>query len=532
MFKVMIVDDEFLIRKLVINSIDWRKLTLEVISEAESAEECLKLITIVKPDIIIMDINLPGMTGVEAAKEISMSHPNIEVIILTGHGEFQYAKEAIEAKVISFLLKPLDEDEMVEVLSSTVGKLKKRENKRRTDELYRYRFRKAEALQSIESLIHSSHIMDDEEKITHVENLGGGIMECNRLFIVDVDSPKTGPHDQREMELRKLIAGNVTEELFRNADLSCGFYRLGNEFIGFIKTINLKELTDRVEQVKKSLGEFIESHFDFTVSVGISSPYSELAGISESYKDALTTLNRRFWEGPGGVHIYTPLIRDGNDLQWNKMDMDTLKRRLMTGQYESVKNEIKSCVERAKAAEADRSALLLWLGDLSMAVEEVAASKTGNIRKVLKDRPLLIEEFSRIHFLNDFGVCLLELFEQVVAYLSDTGVITSKLVRAVYDMVEDNYSEETLTLEKVAATLNVNASYLSKAFKKEVGEGLNEYITKRRLNSAADIIRKDRTIQLYEVADQVGYSDPYYFSRCFKKYFGVSPSAYAKGETL
>ena len=121
--RVFLVDDEFLQRALVKKTVDWNSLGMEICGEAEDGEEALKKILEEKPDILIMDINIPYMNGIEVSKKVKVIFPEIQVIILTAYGEFEYAREALSFGAVSFVLKPLDPEELTKELQKCKEKL-------------------------------------------------------------------------------------------------------------------------------------------------------------------------------------------------------------------------------------------------------------------------------------------------------------------------------------------------------------------------------------------------------------------------
>lgn len=123
--KAFLVDDEFLQRKLVKKSVDWQSIGIELCGEAEDGEEALEKIFMLKPDILIMDINIPYVNGIEVSKRVKKVFPETQVIILTAYGEFEYAKEALAFGALSFVLKPLNPKELTSELMKCKEKIQR-----------------------------------------------------------------------------------------------------------------------------------------------------------------------------------------------------------------------------------------------------------------------------------------------------------------------------------------------------------------------------------------------------------------------
>ena len=123
--KAFLVDDEFLQRKLVKKSVDWQSIGIELCGEAEDGEEALEKIFMLKPDILIMDINIPYVNGIEVSKKVKKVFPETQVIILSAYGEFEYAKEALSFGALSFVLKPLNPKELTSELMKCKEKIQK-----------------------------------------------------------------------------------------------------------------------------------------------------------------------------------------------------------------------------------------------------------------------------------------------------------------------------------------------------------------------------------------------------------------------
>lgn len=505
MYKLLIVDDKAIIRKGLIQMIDWPALQVELFGEAENGEKAMQIIKDTKPDIIVTDIKMPVMDGIALLKEVHSTYPDIKTIVISGYDEFEYARQAIKSGSVDYLLKPIDPVDLNESIKKCIqmiyeSKPKKEsdlENKQLTEVLYR--------------LLH---------------NFGG--IAPGVAHIVDYFSKKYNAFCVtiircEGVELKSTICANLPGY---TGNLDTYFIDTAKELITIFcacSTMGTDLLETRIISV---LNNFIGTLDEPSprICAGVGKVCENLSELNSSYDTArevmiyslLTEVN--FIEG---VHLLQ--TKKLSHLPVNDYE-DRLTVSLTSGNVKEVKSILENTLKKGTdSKDVSMVNIRLLLADLCHILLKSDNSMASEIQKFMKD-------INSPDYLLNFGSwdnikkIILNLYELTAKKFLEGTKSKESVVMRIKDFIENNYSSE-IGLEEIAVRFHMNASYLSNLFKKEVGENINGYITRTRIQKAQRLLAEGN-VKTAQVAQMVGYADYTYFHKVFKKVTGMTPKEY------
>ncbi|MCK0470620.1 response regulator transcription factor [Halalkalibacter sp. APA_J-10(15)] len=503
MYKVLIVDDERTVREGLNSLIPWEDYGFQVVGLAKDAETAYSLFRELSPDLVISDIRMYGMNGLDLIKRLREINKVFQCIILSGYADFDYAKRAIQNNVAGYLLKPIYEEELIEYLEKVKKELSKQQAVTELTESEETRKRE----QYVLSLIGSDHHFFSEKEANQFgldwDRYQVLLMKVDNSFEMDTDMFKI----KREVEflINKDVALFVSEP-YVGLVLNASEYRM-------------KEVQQLYQELKLSLDSYAHS---ITYSIG--QVVESLNDVHQSYKSAFQMIQRKFF------YPKEQLLSDGMqiDIQYSEGQfevtdiIDNMYFALDLGVYESLRETTNDMFKWAMQDLSERNVkknivyvMTTVFNKLQKSKEEKEEFFTSMLEKVL-------ELYQQPSF-EDVKKVVNEMMNDVLNELeyADSDHQLKKLLL----LIENKYNEN-LKLEQLAKLFNYNSAYLGKLFKSYTGEYFNTYLDKVRIKNAKKLLLQGQKV--YRVAEIVGYNNVDYFHSKFKKYEGVSPSAYKR----
>lgn len=535
LYRIMIVDDEEEIRLGIIKKIDWEANGFIVVADAENGQEALEKAEKYQPDVIMTDIKMPFMDGLELGKKLVELMPSTKIIVFSGCDDFEYAHQAIKINVVEYVLKPINSIELVDVLKRLKLQLDKEyEEKRNLETLYKHY---VESLPVIREQflvgVLEGRISDSQWK-EQAENLGIDF-KCYYLSVallradgmLSLENEIDNQAIQKEptlipISIKKIVDENMDKYsrfislIYSDMVVVIGNFADKEDTLLFIKGIN--EVCKTYERI-----------MNLTISAGIGYTYTKPSEIRFSYRSAQNALDYRFILGKGKA-IYIDDVEPDNSIQ---LQLDEQEERSMLNAIKiSSEEEITIAIENLFRKFKD---LLLPFNQYRIYLMEIMTS----ILKLVQAYNLDVEEIFGENF-NCYSY--LEAFDsidevqkwitckaiKVNDYIKKERINSSMLlVEKAKQYIKENYMDYDVSVEKLCSKLHVSPTYFSTIFKKETGESFVNYLTTIRLEEAVKLLNTtdDKT---YIISEKVGYPEANYFSYVFKKKFGVSPSKYRK----
>lgn len=529
MLNVIVVDDELLMRIGLQSMINWEENGFQIIGEAANGKEALDIIRRQSPDLIITDIKMPVMDGLELIKEASKLLDTCQYVILSCLDEFHYAKEAIRLGATDYLIKSdIKPHQLQEVLDT----VKKKAATQSTSLLKNYPSL-SEYKESVcymkEKLFKElfSGFVGQEEFLLRCEDhlsLAQGPMVLAKLRVEHFEDIRLKYVEQDERLLRYSIV-NIMEEIIPRKWRKEVFALNSAEYVLIVNIPETGEMSFRAEMnnFTEKILSAMKDFLNIGLTVGISSQSDSFAGLKRAYREADLAIRQLFYEKEDRVQYYqsaTPLYDNvENNYQLSREEEQLFRGLVETGAEDRIEflETLKQKFKREKISEQDiRNTYLRLLSLITSCFP--STPELWNEGRTPYEQLLLEERLEGMHQL------VLQFLEQCLEHFELLGEGQKSYAEQACAIIRSQYAEN-LSLQSVSQQINVNPSYLSRIFKQETGENFVAFLTRVRIEKAQLYLR-DRSLKVYEIADRVGYRNTTYFSKIFKRVTGVSPEEY------
>ena len=534
--KIFLVEDELIIRENIKKSIDWESYGFEFLGDAGDGELAYPMIIKLQPDIVITDIKMPFMDGLELSRAIKKEMPKVKIIILSGYGEFSYAKEALNIGVTDYLLKPVDAVTLMETLDK-VGEIIYRERaEEESINQYKLEMEENAANSKRHFFMELCTKVLDEEYIAHKSSRLNMELKANFYNIILL-----------KLFCAELEFAAYSEELF-NAEKEL-FIRFANHpryqyfdhlIIGsalLIKGNSIDELETLQEEAIERILNGVENNRGVNYFIAVGIPAASTSELIKSFNEANRALAYRHMLKPDQVvqadHLASyQHIFQSNDLILSEIDVKQLDERIVGNFIASgdkgevsvfIDEYLKGIGESALNSYMFRQYLVI---DFYFAVLRFA-KKFGynqeNIEDISQDQGKMNAVIGSVPETIDY---LKGLLVQAVELRDSVSTKKyRKLIEVAKAYIRENYAKEDISLKEAACIVNVSPSHFSTIFSKEEGKTFSEYLTQVRMTKAKELLRCTN-MRASEIGYEVGYKDPHYFSFMFKKTQNRTPKDY------
>ncbi|NOU96143.1 response regulator [Paenibacillus sp. LMG 31456] len=515
MYKVLLVDDERIILEGISNVVDWAKAGTELMGTARNGIEAYDKVQLDPPDIIISDIKMPGMDGLQLAAKITDNYPNIKMVLLSGFGDFEYARSAIRYGVKQYLLKPCNENKIVEVLQQLVKEIEQEEQREQFVNNMRY---------GLEKIL--PHVKEQflKEFVTN-KTYGKRDWDYYRnLFKLDLENHKVRLilfQLEGYFEFEHMFAvKNIAEDFLKKKMLLSS--TVGEQVLIVVEDSEpVSELHDCISLIRETFLRYYK--IDLTIAL---SEADEITRARALYKQTLECLNYRFYLGEGSLITKRDIVGVEQPEPCELVfDEDNLMLQIKTGNWEEASEEIDLFFLKVAGLRSNILTAKSYVIQLFMAM-----IRLGDVDAIhqYRDKLVTLMDLETLQTIQSF-------FKEVANQITLRNYEQMKnkhsaIVDKVLDIINEHLGNPELSLNGVAQQiLYMNPDYLGKLFKKETGEKFSNYVMKARINKATELIGQKSDIKIFELAEQLGFGDnPQYFSQVFKKYTGCTPSEYIK----
>jgi two-component system response regulator YesN len=528
MYKIMIVDDEAVVRQGIKSSIQWNEHGFELIGDYVNGRDALEAIELHKPDLVLSDIYMPFMDGLELTRQIQIHYPYIKVIILTGYDNFDYVQQALRLKAYDFIVKPITAKELRDLLDKV--KIDMDEENSRYEDISRLQNQLNQSLpllkeRFLEYVVTSRVKADDlEERFQYFKI--PWISPDYLVMVIDIDDfgARNDNASEHNMELLRFASYNITNEIV-NQQSGLAF-RTREETTVVILSGHLEaRLYTLAYQLAEEIRYYIEKYLKLTVTVGIGRSYSALDELPLSYKSALSALEYRFLLGKNKV--ISIMDMEGKPVTTPDMNMEWSQRLsslIKTGTPQEVDRLIVQLITSLKSSNIPIEACYLQIQKLIVCLLNTVQELGVNEWTVFASQPLT----AIYHFktLDEIEIWLKELCSLAMISVSEqrADMTQMQILRAI-DYLKENYPNDKVSLQEISRHVLMSTSYFSLVFKQYTGETFVEYLTRLRIEKAKELLQHT-TLKSYEISAKVGYNDPNYFSILFKKHTGSTPMEY------
>ncbi|MBP3966675.1 response regulator [Paenibacillus lignilyticus] len=541
MYKLLIVDDEPTVRTGLRTYFNWSSYGIEVIGEADDGDVALAFVEKELPDLILSDVRMPNMDGITMAQQISARYPDVQIIFVSGHDDAEYLKSAMKVSAVDYIFKPVNLQELTEVIKKVILDLDaKRYEQRRKEEM---RIKLQEGM----PLLREKFLLALIGNVTPKHNLQ------ERLVFLGLDLPVdasywvmaisvddlgevTAMRSEVDRQLLWYAVLNICRELIDVHMCGYVFEHRSGEFVAILRAESedggSQDAANALLMLAGDIRENLERWLKIGVTIGIGDRADSLAELAHGYKQAREAVDHKWYLGKNRI------------ITMNSLENPESEGGGGIGKFDSEHQE--QLASALKAADPDkvRETLDLLFADLNRnRPDGLKYGRNVCLQIALVVGQLLMELNVQSTELESAESALWEaLFEQEtigemrqlieIHLLSACDRIREKrigkvanLAERVRTIIEQKYADGNLTVDAIGKEVYLTSTYVSLLFKQETGQTINEYLTQVRVERAKEMLR-DHRYKFYDICYAIGYTDPSYFTKLFKKATGVTPSVY------
>lgn len=535
MYKILLVDDEILVRDAIRKNIDWGKLDCELIGDCENGKQAVEFVKTHEVDIVLTDILMPYMDGMELSHFLHDNYPDILIVIFSGFGEFEYAKKAIQYNVSEYMLKPVTAMELTKVIENMKEKLDSRKKEQR----------KMESLTQVSQDYHKnanvirSKALDCLVKCTRevqvsldeLERMGITFQAASyRVAVFDIDTYsemyQMDMDKQQESALMAFVLFNVGDEIVVREKAGV-VYQEGNNRVCIIFAGNrTKEFSESIHRICHEIQKKVKEVIGLETSIGIGSWVRSPYELIYSYRLAAKAIDYRYLLGGNLLFDMEEKKTDNSIFLIN--DLETLTEAIKSGDRRLMEETLGQIETEIKSALVEKSYACIYLQQVIRAIGNTCQSLSEEPEKIIAQRETLLKEVTEQRTFSQAAALVekyaQEVFDELQELNSSSGQRQGMLAM---DYIQKNYMDPGLSLNSICSYLNISTSYFSTIFKEMTGETFIEVLTRVRMEKAKELL-ENTTMKNYEIAEKVGFSDPHYFGISFKKITGKTPTEYAR----
>lgn len=535
MFKVVVVDDEIYVVALIQKLIDWDKFQMKVVGTANDGKTALELVKELEPDMVIVDVRMPGYDGIVFMDKIREFNTNIRFIVISGHKQFDYVRGAMRNSVEDYLLKPINKEELETVIENVCKKLIAAQNKE--SELKELEEKLDVSKRTIRETFINTLLKEEYKELDfELDQLNEKYLTCFQpgyyqmaALILETSDSLGGlkEYDLMLKEAHKNLFYNLKEQCIEVLDkgtesnIIIFFYNYNEENKNAVAEVVKNQFSKCIKQTKKF------ENLSFCICLGkactqLSEVYSTVRSLQRSIF-ARTAMNSTKIVESGD-------IRESRDVLPSILEFGD--KKLSQALAELNTNEISHCIKEmfSRAFYVVEEDSMLYYNLYAQLAEKIYQyfNDIGILTEAKTEfEQRLIRKYIQASNYREYARILSREMEDIIEenHLSDRDYATPT-IRIIKRYIAEHYSED-ISLTQVAQLVNLSPIYLSRLFKKEEGINFLDYLSQYRINVAKKLLQ-DMKYNMIEITDLSGFRNTKYFSKIFKKIVGITPSEYRK----
>lgn len=530
LYRMMLVDDEEEVRKAMIRKMDWEALGFTVVGDAENGEDALEKLEQLEPDVVMTDIRMPYMDGLTLISRIRESYPFVKILIFSGFDDFEYAKQAIKLNVTEYILKPVNGEELAEILMRVRANLDEEIRQRRNISILQDNY--LGSLPILRELFLNDLVRRTADLSSAPQKLreyGIDILDACKWIVAVIcmeqiertEGLALSQHQELiPISVRGLVEDHVKPHyrfvVFNSAD-----------GITMIAAMDRKDSETGLVNLLNDICKESRRLLEVSITIGVGCACDALREIGRSYQTAVDALGYRAIVGSGR----TICINDVEPVSRGKLQLDAKGEEELTAAVKfgspaligDVLREFSARMDDAKVHENQYEVYMLMIvnclirlmqqHDLNMGEMFASEERYADVMRGVCKRETFAEELIPV-------ACRMN-----EALNRERDNTTKRVILDAKAYIQENYADSELSVDMLCRHLHISPAYFSTVFKRETGQTYVNYLTEVRLQKAVELLEQtdDKT---YKIAEKVGYQEQNYFSYVFKKKFGISPTKY------
>lgn len=528
MIRVVIADDEPRFRIYMQSIIEWEKEGFEVCAVSRNGKEVLDAVEKYSPEVLLLDINMPGMDGLTLGEIVKEQGKDIKIVFITGYSEFEYARKALQLGAVEYLLKPFSKEELLEIL---------RKIKLRIQQQNQAQSQRNIELQIVREEILKKWIsgIGEKEKDKFKNNLKRIGIEFRQggflVQVLEIDAITTMWNNKDDIELWKFAIKNILDEIMAGQKWQhLSFYGYEERIISILN-LEPDEYEKKLwEECYKEVQEQVEKYLKSTISIGSGTLVHGIEAVEEAYRNALIALEEKFFKGNGCFVLYDDVTEKNTEASIYRLELyDGLLKNLRQGDFVQIE-ELLAELEKEIQKEHLSSEYIYFVfsGMMSMCLSYVS-EMNGDIQSIGNGNSPYLEMY-KASSLEQCIQYLKDTFKKVIDEYQNQSVPSKRkkeITEKVCDFIKKHYSDSQLTVESIAENIFLDASYIRRVISAQLSCTVSDLISEVRMSEAVKMM-KETDFSIALIAEKVGYNEPGYFSRCFKKYYGITPRQFVE----
>lgn len=525
MFGLLLVEDEEAIRKKLMNNVAWADYGFAPVLGAANGLEALALIEKHPVKIMVTDVQMPKMNGIELIKEIKRRGYQMKIIVISGFAEFEYAQESIKLNVSDYLLKPFASKRLLEVALRFKEELEKEEAERSEmndlrDQLKKNKTALVEKL--LLDLLNGNAVANIDAQL---DFLGISGINNRDFQVAVIELPETHLAELNEEE-KYLLSLHLHQQAQRLANANAYRTFVVNHHRNQVVLIFMDpdhNLPLRLEEIVSQ----VHLALKLPVACGLGRQYRDLADLAVSYREACTALQYRYLYGMNQVFFINDLNPDNQSYHkiLNGLHRHPIFDNIKIGAESAIEEDLNRIIEEVRLAKLNPELSKMVASNLILLTLATLNELGYNAGEIFGANDTTLVDLNQIGSLEELKQLLHSFFNRINNHIRQKRVsLNHQLVEEIRRYLDENFAAD-ITLSAMANRYNISPSYLSLLFTERTGKNFIDYLTERRIKKAKELL-KHTDLKIYEISNAVGYKDSFYFSNCFKKMTGMSPSEY------
>lgn len=532
LYSIILVDDEEEVRKSIIKKIEWQAAGFHVVGDAENGEDAMEKIEMLEPDVVLTDIRMPYMDGLQLAEKVRQRYPSMRVVIFSGYDDFEYAQRAIKLNVSEYILKPVNVEELTSILKRIKENLDLEIEEKRNLSRLREKYRKSLPIireQFFNELVHKNLKKDLAEQKLREYDIP--ILGARKWMLAAIDVEEGDVVESLSLHSEEeLIPISVMQIVREKLEGYCRFALFQSASEADMVVITALDEDNSITGLTDVLGDICKETkriLKVPVTIGIGHSCEDISGIPKAYQSAVDALGYKAIAGNGST-IY---INDMEPVGSGKLEFDSLTEgelisAIKFGPEEKIESSVKNIMEKMKTAKVHFRQQQVYMIGIFNSIIQMMQQYDLALEDIMGEELESMVLFDKLKKIEEFGQWLLRIAGKLNHLINqERDMTTRQVIQEAKQYILDNYQNPDLSVEMICRHLHMSPAYFSTVFKKETGQAYIAYLTEVRLNKAVELLNKtdDKT---YIIASKVGYQEQNYFSYVFKKKFGVSPTRY------
>ncbi|WP_312372798.1 response regulator [Lachnoclostridium sp.] len=531
MYKLLLVDDFYIEREFVKEVIIKSNLEVSIIGECENGKEALQYIQDHKPDFVLTDIEMPLMNGLELGKILSNQYDDIKIILMSNYNKFDYAKRAIDIDAYAYILKPVEEQEVLQVIRKVIDekKCEQEKHKQEIELLELVRLSKPFLTDKFKKDLFYGKYHNKRQMLERMEYFELTIYKrCYLILAVEFDD-YDNVVSQKDFEQQEILCMHLQQSINHIISNQSGIIdvRMDRNFALLLSSDNENEVN--ILEEAYSIGDrIIEtlSKNSIGISIGISEVTCDFEQIGETFQHALDALKYKFNLGTKQIINYEDIKNIKKIESLELTDIQTKINEILLSGNEGLASQFVIKLFEGFEASASKRVVRNTCFMIIMCIQNAINEFSITFEDIFGKEELIWEKLMKFETIYDVKMWLRNVICFTINYINNKKERRGhQLTDEIACYIEEHY-REPITVNSIAQALFYNANYLNNYYKAETDTTILDYLTQVRMNKAKKLITHKDNYRIQDISLMVGYKNEAYFRTLFKRWTGLSPKEY------